>query len=134
MEQKGTEGEASAAAEISRLQQENAHLGSQVDALRQQSAEVATATGTELHQLKEEKARLEALHHQSAESAAAAAAELQRLREANARLGSQVEGLQRQSAASSAAEALHQPPQGPSLEEVCTSYTSHHSLLYNHAL
>ncbi|CAI8028659.1 hypothetical protein GBAR_LOCUS16316 [Geodia barretti] len=130
MEQKEAEGEAAAGAEISRLEQQNAQLGSQVDALRRQSEGVVSSTVMELRQLQEEKARLEVLAQQSAESAAATAAEVQRLRETNAQLGSQVEGLQQQSAAEavtlalqqSAAEAatlaLQQPPPGPSQEEV----------------
>ena len=133
MEQKEAEGEAAAGAEISRLEQQNAQLGSQVDALRRQSEGVVSSTVMELRQLQEEKARLEVLAQQSAESAAATAAEVQRLRETNAQLGSQVEGLQQQSAAEavtlalqqSAAEAatlaLQQPPPGPSQEEVSAS-------------
>jgi chromosome segregation ATPase len=118
MEQKGAEGEAAAAAEISRLEQQNVQLGSQVDALRRQSEGAAASTTMELRQLQEEKARLEVLARQSAESAAATATELQRLREANAQLGSQVEGLQQQSAVETATLALQQQPLGPSQEEV----------------
>ena len=119
MEQKGAEGEAATAAEISRLEQQNVQLGSQVDALRRQSEGAAASTTMELRQLQEEKARLEVLARQSAESAAATATELQRLREANAQLGSQVEGLQQQSAVETATLALQQQPLGPSQEEVC---------------
>ena len=120
MEQKGAEGQVAAAAEIARLEQQNAQLGSQVDALRRQSADTVSSATTELRQLQEEKARLEELQAQCAESATAAAAEIQRLRDTNARLGSQVEGLQQQQEAKvEAVLALQQsPPQGPSQEEV----------------